>query len=102
MKKSNTECDATTQIMRCLICGDEVPLPLGVVDWVADVLVAFDRAHRNCKGLKGRTRFAPDPRVQALVDAAENIKLAYEGRDELAHIEGLAELRAALEAWRKA
>ena len=45
--RDNTVCDAKTQTLRCMVCGDEVPIPLGAVDWVVAVMKAFSEAHRG-------------------------------------------------------
>jgi hypothetical protein len=41
--------------MRCLVCGDEVPMPLGVIDWVAGVAKIFARCHEGDDHPPGRT-----------------------------------------------
>lgn len=46
-RQDNTVVDATTQTMRCNVCGDEIPMPLGDVDWVCAVMRAFTKAHRG-------------------------------------------------------
>ena len=38
-------CDAVRQVMRCDVCGDEVPIPLGSLKWVSAVMLAFADAH---------------------------------------------------------
>ena len=53
-----TFCNPVTQTVKCDVCGDKIPLPLGTVKWVADVLSAFDDAHRGCGGDGDRTYFA--------------------------------------------
>jgi hypothetical protein len=58
MENPRTVVDAITQTMRCNVCKDEVPIPLGSLDWVAAVCLAFDKAHRACKGNPGRTTFS--------------------------------------------
>ena len=45
--RNNTVFDAATQTMRCELCGDEVPIPLGNCRWVSDVMQAFVSAHRG-------------------------------------------------------
>lgn len=57
MKKSNCECDANTQSMRCLVCGDEVPIPIGACEWTAGVMKLFDKMHASAKHEPGQTRF---------------------------------------------
>ena len=44
-RTGNTQIDAATQTMRCTVCGDEVPIPLGAVPWVSEVMLAFANAH---------------------------------------------------------
>jgi len=53
-----TVLDAEKQVCRCTKCGDEVPIPLGVVEWVVGYLNAFVKAHRRCNTdpRPGRTR----------------------------------------------
>jgi len=58
MEKPRTVVDAATQTMRCDVCKDEVPIPLGSLGWVAAVCEAFDRAHRGCRGVPGATTFS--------------------------------------------
>lgn len=41
--------DAAAQTIRCTACKDEIPMPLGVMDWVLSVLKAFGNAHKYCK-----------------------------------------------------
>jgi len=50
--------DARGQVLRCLVCGEEVPMPMGMVRWFAGVCRAFELAHRGCDGRKGKTGFA--------------------------------------------
>jgi len=61
--KCRTVVDTTTQTMRCSECGDEVPIPLGVISWVTAVMNAFDEVHHDCRHEPGRTRFSK-PNVQ--------------------------------------
>lgn len=51
-------CDANRQTMRCEVCGDEVPLPLGAVEYVVAVMRAFSREHPVTEHEGGRTRIA--------------------------------------------
>ena len=44
--KDNTVIDAHTQTMRCTVCGDEVPIPLGDLRWASAVMRAFGAAHK--------------------------------------------------------
>jgi hypothetical protein len=53
-----TVIDANTQTMRCEVCGDEVPIPLGGLSWVVKVMKAFASEHRRCNGNSGRTTFS--------------------------------------------
>lgn len=55
MKSENAVCDLLRGTLRCLVCGDEVPMPLGDVAWVCDVAKAFARAHRGGKHAGKRT-----------------------------------------------
>jgi len=41
--------DATTQTLRCERCGEEVPIPVGVIDWFVGVTRAFSAAHADCE-----------------------------------------------------
>lgn len=41
--------DPTTQTCRCLQCNEEIPLPLGRIEWVTGVLKSFSKVHKNCK-----------------------------------------------------
>ena len=43
--KDNSVIDQERRVMRCTVCGDEVPMPLGEARWVAAVMTAFARAH---------------------------------------------------------
>jgi len=58
MKNEEAIVDAETQTMRCPKCKDEVPIPLGTVAWVTDVMFAFSKAHKDCRGVGGLTRFS--------------------------------------------
>lgn len=58
MSKDNTVIDAITQTMRCDVCGDEVPAPLGSLPWVSAVMLAFSEAHAGESHGGGRTRFS--------------------------------------------
>lgn len=40
--------DSTRQVLRCTRCGDEVPMPLGLIDWVVAYMKAFGKAHQRC------------------------------------------------------
>jgi len=47
--------------LHCDHCGEEVPMPYGVVTWVCGVIDAFNAAHCRCHPGDepfGRTRFA--------------------------------------------
>lgn len=57
-RQDNTVVDANTQTMRCNVCGDEVPLPLGDVGWFVAVIQAFAKAHRTPRHPPGLTAFA--------------------------------------------
>lgn len=37
--------DLKDQVMRCMVCGDEIPIPLGRLSWVTAVAGAFEKAH---------------------------------------------------------
>ena len=54
----NTIIDASTQTMRCNVCGDEVPIPMGILKWAATVMRAFALAHRSPKHPPGQTQFS--------------------------------------------
>lgn len=49
-KKVDTVVDAHGQCVRCEVCGEEVPFPIGVLAWVAGYIRAFDAAHAGCTG----------------------------------------------------
>ena len=67
-RTSNTCCDAATNTLRCRVCGDCVPMPRGSVRWVADVLRAFARAHRQPGHATRQTWFAPpEPKQMELM-----------------------------------
>ena len=53
MKKGWTVIDAKKGVLRCDRCKDEVPIPLGSVDWVIGVIRAFGKGHRYCKPGRG-------------------------------------------------
>ena len=42
--------DAVGQVVRCTRCGEEIPIPLGRLDWVGAVLRAFGKAPKECGG----------------------------------------------------
>ena len=56
-RTDNTIIDAVTQTMRCNVCGDEVPIPLGALSWCAAVMQSFAKAHEPAKHEPGRTAF---------------------------------------------
>ena len=56
--KDATVVDAITKTMRCEVCKEEVPIPLGKIDWTSSVMQAFVVAHRGCDGRKGKTGFS--------------------------------------------
>lgn len=56
--KDNTFVDADRQTMWCEVCGDEVPIPLGALDWAAAVMKAFADAHAGGPHEGGKTRFS--------------------------------------------
>ena len=57
-----TVADAKLQQLVCERCGEAVPIPLGTVQWVTDVMQAFIKAHRTCKpGDQHHTYFAEPP-----------------------------------------
>jgi len=62
MRHNNTVVDAGTQTMRCKVCGDEVPIPLGALRWVSAVMMAFAAEHADASGAcghsAGRTMFS--------------------------------------------
>ncbi len=64
-RPDNTEIDATTQAMRCRVCGDEIPIPYGIIPWVAGVMKLFADAHREPDHTQGRTRFSTPVRKDA-------------------------------------
>jgi hypothetical protein len=54
--KEHVVIDAAEQVMRCNVCGDTMPIPLGCVqDWVTPVMKAFARAHESASHAGGRT-----------------------------------------------
>ena len=52
------EIDAETQTIRCLVCQEEIPIPLGCMDWVNGVVRAYKRAHPRHDHAAQRTWFA--------------------------------------------
>jgi hypothetical protein len=46
----NTVIDSNRQVMRCNICGEEIPMPYGECHWVVAVMKAFIRAHKGAHG----------------------------------------------------
>jgi hypothetical protein len=55
--------DGENARMCCDHCGESVPMPYGVVQWVCGVMRAFNAAHRCCKlgsFPAGLTRIAGD------------------------------------------
>jgi hypothetical protein len=63
MKNNRTVVDANTETLRCLVCGDEIPIPLGVVPWVIKVMDAFMGAH-SPKEHTGQRTFFSTPKVK--------------------------------------
>ena len=55
--KNHNNCliDTKTQTMRCTICGDEMPYPVGISEWFANVADAFMKAHPAQAHEPGRT-----------------------------------------------
>lgn len=49
--------DAGTQTLRCELCDEQVPLPLGLAAWVLTVCDAFAKAHPARSHQPGRTGF---------------------------------------------
>jgi len=43
--KSAAVCDANTQTVRCEVCGDEIPIPIGPISWFVAVTQAFADIH---------------------------------------------------------
>ena len=50
-------CDSSTGTVRCKICGDEIPIPLGDISWVCGVLGAFTGSHPGVPHEGKRTYF---------------------------------------------
>jgi hypothetical protein len=61
----NTVCDAKTQTLRCTVCGDEVPIPLGTLSWVLAVMEAFSKEHSSSKHEGRRTWFSGNVKMGA-------------------------------------
>jgi hypothetical protein len=57
VSRDNTIVEADTQTMRCTVCGDVVPIPLGALSWCSAVMLAFAKAHKGAKHAPGRTAF---------------------------------------------
>ena len=55
---STTRLDVARHTLRCDICADEIPFPLGDVAWVLAITRAFADAHRGRRHQGGRTAFA--------------------------------------------
>jgi len=70
MKKTGdaTIVDATTQTVRCERCGEEIPIPLGSIDWVLAVMKAFERAHKTCKKGDEKRCYFSTPRKKEKTD----------------------------------
>jgi hypothetical protein len=47
-RKDHTVMDAAGQVLRCTRCGEEVPIPMGVIEWFAGYIRAFSKAHASC------------------------------------------------------
>lgn len=54
-RKFHTIADGKTGLMRCNVCQDTFPLPIGSASFVVTVMRAFEKAHQNCDGEGGRT-----------------------------------------------
>jgi len=48
--KSTTVCDPDTNEIRCEVCDESIPMPLGDHAWVYAVRGAFEEVHRKCTG----------------------------------------------------
>jgi len=55
VKAPDTVIDPGKQVLRCNICGDEFPIPLGHLDFVNKIFKAFDKEHKDCNGTPGKT-----------------------------------------------
>jgi hypothetical protein len=53
--------DGSRHVIRCNICGDEIPMPLGAVRWVAAVIVGFTAEHSSEPHEGRRTWFKVPP-----------------------------------------
>ena len=54
-KRPDTVVDPGKQVLRCNICGDEFPVPLGNMDFVTGIFEVWGKAHENCNGRPGKT-----------------------------------------------
>jgi hypothetical protein len=76
-KRDNTIVDSVTQTIRCQVCGDEIPIPLGLIPWVAAVCDAFSSAHAAPRHASGQayasttTYVAWLQHIAACVEAAD-------------------------------
>lgn len=62
MSTNNTVIDGGRGVMRCEVCGDEIPMPAGDIHWAASVMRAFQKAHEPVGHQSGQTRFStPEP-----------------------------------------
>ena len=61
-------CDAVRQVMRCDVCGDEVPIPLGRLKWVSAVMSAFADAHPDEPHAGRRTWVSPQGIYESMRD----------------------------------
>ena len=54
----NTVVDVRAQCVRCRVCGERIPMPLGAARWVVRVLEAFAEAHATLVHEDKRAYFA--------------------------------------------
>lgn|GEM_PF-4621223 len=58
MQTDHCYCDTVTKTIRCEVCGEEIPMPLGTIRWVTRVMKAFVSEHRTKQHEGGRCLFA--------------------------------------------
>ena len=57
IQRPTTVINSQRGCLLCVICGDTIPIPLGVCDWSVAVMRAFCKAHKSQNHSGGRTFF---------------------------------------------
>jgi hypothetical protein len=75
----NTVMDLHNKVMRCVACGDTIPIPSGSIKWVTTVMQAFVDAHSSASHIGQRTMLSiprgEDGRVKPEVDCGNETEL---------------------------